>query len=104
MDGSDISLHLRKIANDISSGEVTKVYIQKSLKKLLKTFQDEFYSDDSQEWGEVDEDIDFNNVDFQLRKLDSVALKGQVDEVNQKVIQKSNKKTNLVNPIKMLVN
>lgn len=103
---SSSSIHIRNIANDLSSDDVFKNFFH-----LLCIFcnfiifiKEEPFSDDEDE-EEDEEDLEYSDViDKEFRTMNTIQIDKAVTEINQKIVQSSIKKTNLNNPIKVLVN
>lgn len=94
------SIHLRAIANDLSSDIFSLSFFKKSI--ILK---DEPFSDDDQS-ELIDDDSDLletGNEEVIFKSMNSSEINDAVKDVNQKIIQTSKKVTNIHNPIKVLV-
>ncbi len=65
--------------------------------------EEPFSDDDDDEEEDEDEFESTDNIDKDLRKMKTILIDKAVTEINQKIVQSSIKKTNLNNPIKVLV-
>jgi hypothetical protein len=96
------SVHLRAIANDLSSDTIFS-----SFSFYFFVSKDEPFSDDDP-FDYIDDDSDLLETpetmnENQLKSMGSVEISDVVNIVNQKIIQTSTKVTNMQNPIKVLV-
>lgn len=101
-EGKSLSLiHLRAIANDLSSDIIFLSY------QIFYFFlKDEPFSDDDpldyiEEESDIMDGIIPDNLLFQ--SMDSSEINNAVQEVNQKITEKSKKTNKIQNPIKVLV-